>query len=133
MTRRWYVIRTKPRSETLAVSALERGGFKVFFPRVQSPATNPRRAYESLFPGYIFIGSDGEENELPSIAHMPGVSGWVRFNGKAPSVSDEEVSELAQRVDRLSQEGGLWTRFRLGQKVQVESGNLEGSLSKSLW
>ncbi|MCI0437517.1 MAG: hypothetical protein L0177_00100 [Chloroflexi bacterium] len=126
MTANWYVVRAKPQCDALAESALARGGFETFIPWVQSPIAQSRRSHVSLFPGYIFLKCGGDEGELPSISHLPGIVGWVRFNGVAPSIPEDEVKALARRVEQVNQEGGLWQRFRAGQAVHVQSGKLEG-------
>ncbi len=126
MTASWYVVRTKPQCDALAGFALERRGFETFIPWVQSPIAQSRRSQLSLFPGYIFLKRGGDEGELPSIGHLPGVVGWVRFNGVAPSIPDDEIAALTRRVEQVNQQGGLWQRFLAGQAVHVQSGKLEG-------
>jgi len=125
MARRWYVVRTKPQSEYLAAAALERDGFELFFPHVRTPRPNSGRDDVPLFPGYLFLRHDVEKLGWPSMERLPGILGWVRFSGQAPPVPDEVVSELAQRVDAINSTGGLWTRFRPGERVRVISGSME--------
>ena len=38
---------------------------------------------------------------------------------------EEVITELKLRVDRINRDGGLWRRFRTGEKVNVVSGNVE--------
>ena len=127
MPQRWYVIRTEPHSEYLAVSELEGDGLQIYFPRVKTVRPRPGHADSPLFPGYLFIRCDLEGTGQPSLSRAPHVSGWVRFGGIAPAVPEKVISELAQRVESLNREGGLWTRFRPGQKVRVMSFNLESA------
>ena len=125
MARHWYVLRTMPRCERGAVGALEREGFEVHFPRVQTP--RPQGGYNNapLFPGYLFIRLDWDDPDSPSVRRLPGVLGWVRFDGVVPHVPDAVISDLALRVQSMDQGGGLWTRFRPGDRVLVVSGNME--------
>lgn len=126
MTRRWYVIRTKPQSERLAASALERDGLELFFPLVQMPLPNAARTVVPLFPGYVFVRYDMEEGDAHMVRRLPGILGWVRFNGVAPPVPEDVVAHLADRVEAINSGGGLWTKFRPGDKVRVVTGKMEG-------
>ena len=125
MTKRWYVIRAKPQCEYLAADALGRDGFELFFPRVQTPRPRAGRADMPLFPGYLFLRYDQERQDWPSVRRLPGILGWVRFNGVVPPVPDEVIAELAHRVEAINGGGGLWARFQPGDKVRVVSGNME--------
>ena len=62
----------------------------------------------------------------PSLQRAPHVSGWVNFEGVSPSVPDEVVSELASRIESINNSGGLWRRFKAGDRVRIVSGKLEG-------
>ena len=126
MSLRWYVIRTKPQSERLAASALERDGLELFFPLVQMPSLNAARTMVPLFPGYLFVRYDMEEGDAQTVRRLPGVSGWVRFNGVAPAMPEDVVAHLADRVEAINGGGGLWTKFRPGDKVRVVTGKMEG-------
>ena len=51
--------------------------------------------------------------------------GWVSFGGGVPSVPDEVVATLTNRVDTINSQGGLWRRFKPGDKVYVASNNIQ--------
>ena len=125
MTRSWHVVRTKPRSEYRAAAALEREGFELFLPLIQT--LRPQGGYTKapLFPGYIFLRYDWENQEWPSVRTLPGIFGWLRLGGVVPSVPDEVITGLVQRSEAINQGGGLWTRFRRGQRVRVVSDKIE--------
>ena len=122
MSLRWYVIRTKPQSERLAASALERDGLELFFPVVRTPLPHAAPTMVPLFPGYLFVHYDMEEGDAQMARRLPGIVGWIRFNGVAPPVPDDVVANLADRVESINCGGGLWTEFRPGEKVRVVTG-----------
>ncbi len=122
---RWYVIRTKPQSEYVAASALEEEGFEMFFPRVKSPKPRPGHADVPLFPGYLFLRCPEDERGWPSVHQLAGILGWVRFDGTIPSLSDEIIDDLAMRVASIDGSGGLWNRFRPGERVRVVDGKVD--------
>ena len=125
MAQRWYVIRTKPQCEYVAAGALERDGFEFFFPCVRTRRPRAGRADIPLFPGYIFLRYDPDLPQWPAIRSLPGILGWVRFGSVAPTLPDKDISNLAQRVGDINEEGGLWTRFRKGERVRVVSGKVD--------
>lgn len=125
MGRRWYVARTEPRAEYLAADALTKDSFDIFFPRVKTP--HPRFSHDDspLFPGYIFIRLDPEAQGWPTFRLIHRILGWVGFDGRVPSVPNEVVAELADRVEELNDSHGIWRNFQSGQKVRVVSGGIE--------
>ena len=122
----WYIIRAEPQGDHLAVSELRTAGFEIFSPRVISQQTKRVTNFLPLFPGYLFIRWDMEGKGKPSFHNAPHVSGWVNFEGVAPVVPDEVMSELAQRVEHINNCGGLWRQFKTGDKVRIVSGTLDG-------
>ena len=121
----WYVIRTKPRCDRLAAASLERNGFDLFFPRVRVVKPRGRKVVSPLFPGYLFLHHDAETHGWASVLRLPGILAWVKFGGVAPVVPDQVVDELAERVDAINDDGGLWTRFKRGDTVRVVTGKID--------
>ena len=122
----WYVVRTRPNCERLAVSALTQERFEPFFPRVSIPAGDHRSRRVALFPGYVFIHCDIKNHNLPIVSRLAGVQGWVKCGNDVPEVPEDVIIELRRRVETLHRSGGLWERFRVGQLVRVSQGKLEG-------
>ena len=122
MPLQWYVARTKPHAEQAASSGLERSGFQVFAPYVRAWLPKGSHPRVPLFPGYLFLQCDMEEQGWPLLGHLPHVLGLVQFGGVAPAVPDEVIDALARRVEEINGTGGLWTRYRPGEKVQVRLG-----------
>lgn len=125
---RWYVVRTKPRSEVLAASELDLDGIEVFSPLVKKPHAGAGPGVAPLFPGYMFIRFDAETDGWPSFRFGrfgQHVLGWVNFRGEVPWLPDEVVAELKQRCDRINQQGGIWRRYRTGERVHVASSSIQ--------
>lgn len=122
MASRWYVIRTESRAEYLAADELDRDGFEVFFPRVA--VAHPRRGHADtpLFPGYLFLRCNLEEDSWPSFRRTHRVLGWVRFGGDIPWLPDQLVAEFKNR----SEDGSLRRRFRPGELVRVDADAVQG-------
>lgn len=121
---RWYVIRTKPNSENLASSSIKREGMEFFCPRVKTFGTRIRKTTEALFPGYLFLRFDSDTQDGQLIHRLPGVLGWVRFNGIIPAVPDETIASLAQQIDKINEKEQLWNKFNRDDTVRVIAGEM---------
>ena len=126
MGQNWYTIRTKPQSEYVAESELERQGFEVFLPCVKSPRPRVGRDDVPLFPGYLFLNCDLKSPDVPSFGVAPHVLGWVNFDGVIPPMPDDAIAALAERLEVINDDGGLWRRFEVGETVEVVAGHLQG-------
>ena len=122
----WYTIRTKPQSENISATGLERQGFEVFLPCVKSSQPRNGRSDTPFFPGYLFLNCDLDSDDVPSFGITPHVLGWVTFGDEIPSIHDQAVAALAERLDVINKEGGLWSRFETGEKVEVVAGYIQG-------
>ena len=126
MAANWYVIRTEPRSEYLAAAELTREGFEIFLPRVK--VVQPRAGHPDipLFPGYLLIRCSPETEGWPMFRQVHRVLGWVGFGGEVPSLPDEVVVELENRIAAINGERGMWRRFEPGEQVEIVFHSLEG-------
>ena len=129
IARRWYVVYTKPRQETVALENLERQGYQAYLPRWKVPKRKNsvfKSLIEPFFPRYLFIYMDKTHDNWAPIRSTRGVSGIVRFAGQPKPVPDElismlqknENSELLQTVSEKS--------WKPGDEVEVEEGAFAG-------
>jgi len=95
----WYLIQTKPRQEARAEEHLLRQQYECFRPLRAAPAlTRSRRvADEDLFPGYLFIRLDCNDNWYP-IRSTRGVCRVVAFGGMPCPVPDSLIASIRQRT-----------------------------------
>ena len=126
MVARWYVVRTKPRSESLAAREMTRDDIEIFSPQITSDQTNNGLTPVPLFPGYIFMKLDPETHGWPSFRSGQHVLGLLNFDGDAPWLPDAVIDELKLRCDSLNEEGGIWRRYQPGDWVQVVTSALQG-------
>ena len=125
MASNWYVLRTEPRAEYLAATELGDDGFEVFFPRVTSPNNRVGHDDVPLFPAYLFLRCDPEADGWPFFRLRHRVAGWVRFGGVVPTIPDEVIAELEQRVEGVNSGMGLWRQYKQGERVFVVSHGME--------
>ena len=126
MGAKWYVLRTKSRAEYLAADELERDGYEILFPRVKSSYARPGHLDTPLFPGYLFLRCDPTATSWPTFRAGRHILGWIRFDGAIPSIPDDVVVQLMERIEAVNREGGVWRRFRAGETVRIVSKTIQG-------
>ena len=128
---RWYLIHTKPRSEIIAQTNLERQGYEVYYPRLAQPVRRKRgwqARIAALFPRYLFMRLDVGSQTLSPALSTSGVATVVRFGGEFAVVPDRVLCELRAHADPVS---GLHhlkgpTRLARGSAVKIVAGALDG-------
>ncbi len=126
---RWYLIHTRPLSEVIAQTNLERQGFEVYFPRFEQ-CVRRKRGCEArvgaLFPRYLFLRLDAGRQALSPVRSTWGVATVVRFGAEFAVVPDSVVCELRSRADP---ETGL---HRLSGAVRLARGSLVKIVASAL-
>jgi mannose-1-phosphate guanylyltransferase len=113
----WYVVRSKPRAERLAAMAIEARGLIAYLPEWSRRRRGGQLEREPLFPGYLFVRTDGRKDALlrarsaPNVAHLLGGAA-----GPEP-VPDELVQEIRVRCEQRAREP-----FVKGQRVKIKQG-----------
>lgn len=120
--RRWYLVQCKPRQDLRALANLQQQHYECLLPMRQvervSQGTLQLRS-EPLFPGYLFIALDTQQDNWMPIRSTRGVSQIVRFDNAPlpiPHSVIEGVRSHAAAVVRL---------FETGDRVRV---SVPGSL-----
>jgi transcriptional antiterminator RfaH len=128
---RWYLIHTKPLSEGLAQTNLERQDYQVYLPRAtQSVRYNGRwrDRIVSLFPRYLFLRlNEGRQSLAPARSTL-GVASVVRFGSHYTIVPDEVIDGLVARADPATGLHRLVRASRLipGTPVRIRKGPFDG-------
>jgi len=98
--RRWYVARTKARSETRAGVSLRRQGFEVYLPQYGRRRRHARRTDvvpSPLFPGYLFLRMDLSTSRWHSVNGTSGVRSLICHGRRPAAVPEGVVEELRAR------------------------------------
>ena len=125
MTSNWYVLRIKSRSEASVANELERDGYNCFLPQVKGLRRNKIMALAPLFPGYLFLQVEIRSSGAELARNRKGVLGWLRTDDNIPFIAEETIANIRRQVTEINGSGGLWKRFRPGDKVRVVSGKLD--------
>ena len=128
----WYVVQTKPRSESLAAESLRRVGVGVFLPLLDSTlggrrATTDGSPVEPLFPGYLFARLDLADR-FRQATWARGVRSFVSFGDAIPEPLDDRVVEILRERAGGGDVLRPSSRLRPGQTVEVRRGPFAGLL-----
>ncbi|NCF64231.1 MAG: transcription/translation regulatory transformer protein RfaH [Gammaproteobacteria bacterium] len=126
----WFAVYTKPRQERLALENLERQGFRCFLPMAVNPyqrRTDRKPRIEPLFPRYLFLNANADQQSLGPVRSTRGVVSLVRF-GKQLATMPEPVMDAIYR--RSDPETGLVrlepVPVEVGDRVRVFDGPFAG-------
>lgn len=126
----WFTVLTKPRQERVAEEHLSRQGFECYLPRAWNPSQklpsqNPR--VEPLFPRYVFVQANPQQQSVASVNFTRGVSKLVKFGSLLIQVPEWVIGGLKRATDSLT---GLVQierpEFQAGDRVEVFDGPFSG-------
>jgi transcription antitermination factor NusG len=122
----WFALRIWSQKEKLVAAALHSKGYEQFLPlyRCRRRWSDRVKEFElPLFPGYLFCRFD-PNNRLPILV-TPGVMLIVGI-GKIPVPVDEGELAAIQSIINSGLKTQPWPYLRIGEKVRIERGSLEG-------
>jgi len=117
----WYLIKTKPKQETIATQNLVNQGYTVFCPKA---VFNNKTM--SLFPSYLFIELDDKSQNWMPIRSTKGVSNFVRFGLKFAKVSNQIINCIKiQQQQTIEKMIDLCSHHK-GDYIEIKSGPFKG-------
>jgi transcriptional antiterminator RfaH len=120
----WYLLMAKPREDARAEENLRNQAFTVFRPTLQVNGKT-----QSLFPRYLFIQLDDENQNWAPIRSTRGVAGLVRFGQTLARVPDVLVEDLMSDAGQARTQAQFDQLSQLipGETLQVLEGGFMGS------
>jgi len=113
----WYVARSKPRAERLAAMAIEARGLTAYLPEWSRRRRGGQVEREPLFPGYLFVRTDGRKDALLRARSAPNVARLLGSPAGPEPVPDGLVEEIRVRCERRAREP-----FAKGERVRIKHG-----------
>lgn len=127
MTKRWYVVNTKPRNEDRAAMNLLNGGIEVLAPKLKFRKYKEGKfvlVVEPMFPGYIFVRFHPID-EFRMVKYARGVKTIVHFGGQIVPLQDEMIEFIRTRL-----ENGVASiekqKIDKGEKILIKDGPFKG-------
>ena len=135
MTKRWYVVQSKPKHELTAVQRLEDQSFTCYLPQlVITKKTRGRvvQLIEPLFPSYLFVNFNIDADRWRAIS---GTRGVVKLLGasedNATPLPKGFVEEMLSKADErgyisVKTTEKVMRKFIPGDVLRVKDGPFEG-------
>ena len=127
--RNWYLVYTKPRMEDVAKDNLERQGYRTYLPKVEFNKRvkgHYRTIIEPLFPRYLFLSMDTENDNWMPIRSTMGVSHIIRFGAMPIQVPTQLVTNIEKTVDENGIRHIDQRQFATGDVVEIIDGPFSG-------
>ena len=124
--KQWYVVSTKSREESKAFFNLKRQGFNAYLPKYKKTRRHARRTdtvLAPLFPKYLFVEFDLDNEKWSCINSTIGVSKLIRFGSMPTPIPSKLVGEIQAREDA---EGMIslsrYLKIKQGDEVTIITG-----------
>ena len=128
-TSAWFLVRSKPRQESVALTHLARQGYESYLPLFATEKLVRRKSIvvqEPMFARYLFVRLDttGQGQSWSPIRSTVGVSELVCFGSRPARVDDILIATLRER--EIAQQGTPTTLFAHGDNVRITEGAFAG-------
>ncbi|WP_219339176.1 transcription/translation regulatory transformer protein RfaH [Tepidicella baoligensis] len=132
-TSAWFLVRSKPRQESVALTHLARQGYESYLPLFATEKLVRRKStvvQEPMFARYLFVRLDtsgherGQGQSWSPIRSTVGVSELVSFGSRPARVDDALIATLRER--EIAQQGTPTTLFAHGDSVRITEGAFAG-------
>jgi transcriptional antiterminator RfaH len=120
----WIVARNKPNQDKIALINLERQNFEFFQPtfKTMSRVQNKfKEIIKPVFPGYIFIAINLEENNWHKINNTRGISSIIVFGNEIPLIHCQLIEGLKYRFS-LNNTPKAVDPFEIGMNAEIING-----------
>lgn len=127
--KKWYVIYTKAKSESIASEHLQRQNFNTYLPRVETMKRRQGRLtplVSPFFPRYIFIQMDINTDNWAPIRSTRGVCGVVKFEGVPKEVPTRLIQALKDNENAEQLQDITPPSWKEGDVVAIEQGPFAG-------
>ena len=116
----WYLIKTKPRQEKIAIQNLENQGYEVFCPMAKI-----NNLSVVLFPSYLFAQLNDKTQNWSPINSTKGVSHFVKFGLNFAKVPTSVIKFFKTNQHITTEKLINLNKFKLGDKVQISDGTFK--------
>lgn len=126
--RNWYALLTQARHEKMVAHRLNERGLTSFLPLVSHLRRwrNRRINVEiPLFGCYVFVHLQPTNEDRLRALRIDGVFGLVGARGMGTPIPDDQI-EAVRRLVGGSLPWGMYPFLKLGQRVRIRSGALDG-------
>ena len=125
----WYVLRIMTGHEDKVRARLERKAecLNILLPKeevIHKRDGKERKKLRPLFPGYIFVQMELQDEYWYSIKSTPGVINFIGCGNKPSPIEDIEIDNILERIEKGETKEPV--PFEVGNLVQIIDGPFVG-------
>ena len=120
----WYLIKTKPRQEKIAIKNLENQAY-----RTSCPMAKINNRLVVLFPGYLFVQLNEKTQNWSPINSTKGVSHFVKFGLNFAKVPTSVIEFIKTNQHITTEKLKNLYKFKSGDKIQITDGVFENYMA----
>lgn len=127
--KKWYLVYTKPRQESVARTNLARQGYETYLPMMRQTRRQRgrrRTLISPMFPRYLFVHLDRTTDNWGPIRSTLGVVSIVRFGQMPAEAPKDLVTLLRSREDEEGVQTVTPSEIKPGSKVRITDGAFMG-------
>jgi transcriptional antiterminator RfaH len=125
----WYALHTDPKVELMVVEALGQHGIETFLPETRAEKIGQKQRRIPLFPGYLFINVDLNEEDPAHWRWVAGVRYIVSYGDWPVPVPGEVIRLIQKKIEALESDTAASTcPFQRGDKVRIKEGPFKAML-----
>lgn len=133
LTKHWYALYVRSRSEKKVLMQLEEQDIEAFLPlvtRLKQWSDRKKKVEEPLFKSYVFVHSN--EKEHYPVLNVYGVVKFVTFEHKPVVVPDNQIIAIKRYIDDFTEEETNLKNADLkeGQLVRIIAGPMMGLIGR---
>ena len=131
MTKKWFALYTKSRSEKKVNQLLTDKGIECYLPlekKLKVWSDRKKWIEEPFIHSYIFVNI--EESELQKALNTPGIVNVIRFAGKPAYVREEQIKTIQAILSGKEDFELSAESFEPKEKVEVVTGSLKGLIGE---
>lgn len=127
MSKTWFAIYVKSRTEKKVAKLLEEDGIDFYLPLIRllkQWSDRKKWVEEPLFKSYIFVSI--EEKQYFEVLKVPGVVRYITFERKAAPIPTQQIEAIKYFLNEKEPEfdaGQIWEK---GKQVEIISGSMTG-------
>ncbi len=124
----WYALCTRLRWEKKIESALRQHQLSTYLPLIQERhhwSDRSKTVEVPLFPGYLFVRTEGSSENRLGILQIKGVLGFAGARREGSELNESEIENLRLVLDHGSKVSSH-PFLRAGQRARICSGALQG-------
>ncbi len=131
MSKNWYALYVKPRSEKKVALELEAWEIEFYLPLIKVlKQWSDRKKWieEPLFKSYLFVCIDPKEYYI--VLQVIGAVRYISFEGKAAPIPPQQIEAIKYYLNEKDPEIQKDADWKKGNKVEIIAGSMTGLIGE---